>query len=144
MASRQELRAAERLNVAAIHLLRGLRSVDRESGLTSARLSALSVLVFGGPLPLGRLARVEEVASPTMTRIVDGLVAKGLARRLQHVENGRITMVEATTEGRRVMQRAARRRHEAIARALHALPGSSRLAVLSAAEALAELPSRLP
>ena len=44
------------LHSAAIHLLRGLRAADRASGLTPARLSALSVLVFGGPCTLGELA----------------------------------------------------------------------------------------
>ena len=65
--------AARELNSAAIHLLRGLKAVDRRSGLTPARLSALSVLVFVGAMPVGRLAEIEDVASPTMTRIVDGL-----------------------------------------------------------------------
>ena len=53
---------ASDLNSAAIHLLRGLRATDRAAGLTPARLSALSVIVFGGPCPLGRLARAEDVA----------------------------------------------------------------------------------
>ena len=66
----------------------GLRVVDREAGLTPARLSALSVLVFGGPCTLGRLARTEDVAGPTMTRIVDGLEL-GLARREPHPDNAR-------------------------------------------------------
>ena len=44
---------ASELNSAAVHLLRALRATDRAAGLTPARLSALSVLVFGGPCPLG-------------------------------------------------------------------------------------------
>ena len=55
--------------------------MDRLAGLTPARLSALSVIVFGGPQSLGALAAAEGVAGPTMTRIVDGLVAAGLAER---------------------------------------------------------------
>ena len=54
--------AARDLNSAAIHLLRGMRAADRASGLTPARLSALSVLVFGGPCTLGELARTEDVS----------------------------------------------------------------------------------
>jgi hypothetical protein len=81
--------AAAALNSGAIQLLRGMRAVDRESGLTPARLSALSVLVFGGPRGLGALARAEGVAGPTMTRIVDGLVAAGLAERRPHPADGR-------------------------------------------------------
>src|SRR5260221_13383489 len=76
--------AASALNFGAIHLLRSLGAVDRQAGLTPARLSALSVLVFGGPCMLGALAAAEGVAGPTMTRIVDGLIAEGLAERRAH------------------------------------------------------------
>ena len=43
---------ADRLHSAAIHLLRRLRREDATSGLSAPRLSALSVIVFGGPLTL--------------------------------------------------------------------------------------------
>jgi DNA-binding MarR family transcriptional regulator len=96
--------------------------VDAASGLTAARLSALSVLVFGGPRSLGGLAHAESVAGPTMTRIVDGLVERGLARRDPHPSGARSVLVTATAEGERLMRAAARRRVEAIATALEALP----------------------
>jgi DNA-binding MarR family transcriptional regulator len=108
---------ARDLNSGAIHLLRGMRTVDRESGLTPARLSALSVLVFGGPATLGRLAQAEEVAGPTMTRIVDGLVDLGLARRAPHPDNARMSIVSATPEGETLMQAGAQRRFDEIIRA---------------------------
>ena len=91
---------ASELNSAAVHLLRALRSTDRAAGLTPARLSALSVLVFGGPCPLGRLARTEDVAGPTMTRIVDGLCDLGLAERRPHPDGGRLVLVAADRGGR--------------------------------------------
>ena len=128
--------AAAALNSGAIHLLRGLRGVDRLSGLTPARLSALSVLVFAGPSNLGGLARAEGVASPTMTRIVDGLVAAGLAERLPHPEDGRAVHVAATQEGIALMRDAARRRIDAIAAALEQLPESDRERLVSAAPLL--------
>ncbi len=43
---------ADRLHSAAIHLLRRVRKQDAASGEGPARLSALSVLVFGGPMTL--------------------------------------------------------------------------------------------
>jgi hypothetical protein len=61
---------ADRLHSAAIHLLRRLRREDATSGLSAPRLSALSVIVFGGPLTLGELANAEQVRPPTMTRLV--------------------------------------------------------------------------
>jgi hypothetical protein len=70
-------RTADRLHSAAIHLLRRLRREDAKSGLSAPRLSALSVLVFGGPLTLGELANAEQVRPPTMTRLVTALEADG-------------------------------------------------------------------
>jgi DNA-binding MarR family transcriptional regulator len=116
---------ATELNSGAIHLLRAVRRVDRDSGLPPSQLSALSVLVFGGPLTLGALAAAEEVAGPTMTRIVDGLVARGLAER-QRPADRRTVLVAATSAGRRVMRDGRRRRVEALEAALAALPAADR------------------
>ena len=49
---------ADQLHSAAIHLLRKLRREDAASGLNAPRLSALSVVVFGGPLTLGDARRL--------------------------------------------------------------------------------------
>jgi DNA-binding MarR family transcriptional regulator len=131
--------AARDLNSGAIHLLRGMRNVDRESGLTPARLSALSVLVFGGPGTLGRLARAEEVAGPTMTRIVDGLCALGLAERTTHPDNGRAVIVSATPAGHQLMEAAAQRRFDAIIEAMAELSEQDREALMAAALPLRRL-----
>ena len=130
---------ASDLNSAAIHLLRGMRSVDRRSGLTAARLSALSVLVFGGPSTLGALARAEDVTDPTMTRIVDGLVSLGLASRSRHPDSGRQILVSATDEGQRLMAAARQRRIDAITDALRSLAPAERDAIVAAAPALKAL-----
>jgi len=53
--AKEGFETADRLHSAAIHLLRRLRVRDRESGVGPAQLSALSVLVFGGPRSLGEL-----------------------------------------------------------------------------------------
>ncbi len=72
---------ADRLHSAAIHLLRQVRKQDVATREAPARLSALSVLVFGGPVTLGQLAAAEQVKPPTMTRIVTGLERSRLAER---------------------------------------------------------------
>jgi DNA-binding MarR family transcriptional regulator len=131
--------AAGELNSGAIHLLRGLRAVDRRAGLTPARLSALSVLVFGGPRSLGRLARDEDVAGPTMTRIVDGLAALGLAVREPHPDSARSVRIRATDQGDRLMRRAAGARIDAIVGALERLPTEDQTALVQAAPALIRL-----
>ena len=55
---------ADRLHSVAIHLLRRLRREDTASGLSTAQLSALSVLVFVGPQTLSALAATEQVRPP--------------------------------------------------------------------------------
>lgn len=130
---------AKALNSGAIHLLRGMRTIDRRSGLTPARLSALSVLVFGGPCSLGTLATKEGVASPTMTRIVDGLVTLGLAQRETHPENGRMAIISPTPEGTTLMLAAADRRIEAIVHGMQTLPPDDQEALIAAAPILRRL-----
>jgi len=117
----ETLNLADRLHSAAIHLLRRVRKRDSESGEGPARLSALSVLVFGGPMMLGQLARAEEVKPPTMTRIVTGLEKSGLAERAADAEDARRIRIRATAKGRRVLQQARMRRIQDLAAALEHL-----------------------
>jgi DNA-binding MarR family transcriptional regulator len=101
---------ADRLHSAAIHLLRRAAEEDRAAGLSRARLSALSVVVFRGPLTLGELATAEGVRSATMTGIVNGLERDGLVRRRPHGRDKRSVNIETTRAGRRLLDRARARR----------------------------------
>src|SRR5271170_2056713 len=102
-------KVADQLHSAAIHLLRRLRRQDAASGEGPARLSALSVLVFGGPMTLGELAAAEQVRPPTMTRIVTGLEQGGLARRMADPTDARRVRISATPKGVRLLQRGRKR-----------------------------------
>jgi DNA-binding MarR family transcriptional regulator len=117
----EPLAIADRLHSAAIHLLRRLRVRDRESGIGPAQLSALSVLVFGGPRSLGELAGEEQVRPPTMSRIVAGLERARLVRR-RATEDGRRVRLEATSRGTKILQERRMRRVESLAHALSLLP----------------------
>jgi DNA-binding MarR family transcriptional regulator len=128
---------ADLLHSAAIHVLRRAREHDDESGLSAARLSALSVVVFRGPLTLGELADAEGVRSATMTGIVNGLVADGLVRRRPHAEDRRAVLVESTAAGRRLLQRARERRIGLVASRIGDLSRDD-LAVLRRAAGLLE------
>ena len=117
LAGGETFETADRLHSAAIHLLRRLRVRDRESGVGPAQLSALSVLVFGGPRSLGELADAEQVRPPTMSRIVAGLESAGLVRR-HATEDGRRVRLEASTKGTKILQEGRKRRVESLAKAL--------------------------
>jgi DNA-binding MarR family transcriptional regulator len=109
---------ADHLHSAAIHLLRQLRKEDDASGLSAPRLSALSVVVFGGPLTLGELARAEQVKPPTMTRIVTGLEREGLVKRKGDPHDRRLTQIEATSKGHKVLTAGRARRVKKLATAV--------------------------
>src|SRR5258707_1591024 len=79
---------ADRLHSAAIHLLRRLRVEDKAMGLSGPRTSALSVIVFRGPVTMSALAEAEQVRRPTMTRLVDGLERRGLVRPVGQPSDG--------------------------------------------------------
>src|SRR6266852_432867 len=118
--AKEGFETADRLHSAAIHLLRRLRVRDRESGVGPAQLSALSVLVFGGPRSLGELADAEQVRPPTMSRIVAGLERAGLVKR-RKTEDGRRVRLEASARGTKILQEGRLRRVESLAKALYAL-----------------------
>lgn len=113
--------AADKLHSASIHVLRRVAREDPASGLSAARLSALSVLVFGGPRTLGELAAAEQVRPPTMTSIVRGLEEAGLVRRDADPDDGRVARVRATAKGERILQRARERRIASLADRLGSL-----------------------
>ncbi len=118
--AKEGFETAGRLHSAAIHLLRRLRVRDRESGVGPAQLSALSVLVFGGPRSLGELADAEQVRPPTMSRIVAGLERAGLVNR-RKTEDGRRVRLDASAKGAKILQEGRKRRVESLAKAVYAL-----------------------
>ena len=128
------IEAADRFHSAAIHALRHVRREDPATGVPPAQLSALSVLVFGGPRTLGELAAAEQVRPPTMTRIVQALEAAGLVRRARDPHDARVHRLHATAKGRRVMQRGRERRVANLATLLDRLSPGQIARVHEAAE----------
>jgi DNA-binding MarR family transcriptional regulator len=135
----EPLAVADHLHSAAIHLLRTLRRTDARLGIGPAQLSALSVLVFGGPRSIGGLARDEQVRVPTMSRLVAALERDGLAARASDPRDGRASIVRATFRGRRVLLRGRALRTAELARRLSALPDADRTALDRAAELIGRL-----
>jgi DNA-binding MarR family transcriptional regulator len=112
---------ADRLHSAAIHLLRRLRREDDASGLPAPQLSALSVIVFGGPLTLGELARAEQVRPPTISKLIVELEAEKLVEREIDPADRRIVRVRATAKGAKVLHDGRQRRVAALVASLDSL-----------------------
>ena len=112
---------ALRLHAAASQLVRKSQASDRTSGLSTARLSALSTLVTTSPMTLRTLAQLEHVRPPTMTRIFQGLEREGLVRRMDDTTDRRRVFVIATPKGREVLEREQKRRVEPLALTIRCL-----------------------
>jgi DNA-binding MarR family transcriptional regulator len=97
---------ARRLSSLGLHLVREAAAGEERDGLTTARLSALGLLVLGGPRRLGELAAAERVRPPTMTRLVRALEAEGLVTRERGGVDGRSVVVSATEAGGGAFQAA--------------------------------------
>ena len=130
---------ANRLHSAAIHLLRRARRVDTESQLPAPQLSALSVIVYGGPITLGALAAAEQVRPPTMTRLVVALEAQELVTRETDGADRRIVRMSATARGRRLLEQGRDRRIGAIADDLSRLGVADLRAVERALDAIEQV-----
>src|SRR4030095_7993411 len=128
---------ADAIHSAAIHLLRKIRKDDERPGITASTLSAVSVLVCGGPMRVTDLARAEHVRPPTMTRIVAALEADQLAKRTADAADGRSVRIDATRRGERLRQEGRKRRVERLGDALKEL-SDEELTVLSRAAAIIE------
>lgn len=134
---------ADQLHSAALHLLRAVRVKDRAAGIGPAQLSALSVLVFGGSMSLGKLAAAEQVKPPTMVRIVQSLAKQGLVRAREDESDRRKLTVVASARGRSLMLRARQRRVEALARALSEIGEVDRREISTALGVLKDVQERL-
>jgi DNA-binding MarR family transcriptional regulator len=127
---------ATRLHATAIRLLRTLRREDDGTGLSAPRLSALSVIVFAGPISLAELAAAEQVRPPTMSRLVDALVETGLVKREPAPGDRRTLRLTATAKGRRLLEQGRERRVKALMSRLTTLPEAERRSLRRAARAL--------
>jgi DNA-binding MarR family transcriptional regulator len=130
---------ADRLHSAAIRLLRRLRAEDRASDLSGPRLSALSVVVFGGPVSLTALAEAEQVRLPTISRLAAELERAGLVERVPDPGDRRVQRLRATARGKKLLQEGRARRVARLARELAGLKARDLDALARAAATLERL-----
>jgi DNA-binding MarR family transcriptional regulator len=135
----QPFEIADKLHSAAIHLLRRLRAEDDAMNLSPTRLSALSVVVFAGPVTLSDLAAAEQVRLPTISRLIKDLEAEGLVRRLKAGDDARVQRVAATAKGKKLLHEGRRRRVSRLAADLAALSTAERERLGEAAELMERL-----
>jgi len=101
---------ANLLHSAALRLLRRAATADAGMRLDGPRASLLSILVFAGPQPMRRLADWEQVSPPAITKLVTALEEQGLVVRRPSPADRRVVLVEATDQGREVLEAGRRDR----------------------------------
>jgi DNA-binding MarR family transcriptional regulator len=114
--------------------LRRLRTEDDALGISPPRLSALSVVVFAGPIGVSALAAAEGVTAPTMSRLLDGLERDGLIARGSDPSDARGVLIRATPKGTRMLRQGRRRRIATLAEGLAGLSREELSAVTRGAE----------
>jgi DNA-binding MarR family transcriptional regulator len=127
---------ANALHSAAVRLLRLVRTVDTQMDLDGPRASVLSVLVFGGPMPIGRLAALEQVSPPAITKTVTALETDGLAERVRSPDDRRVVMVRVTPAGRALFEKGRAARVRFVAERLSGLSESDRRTLERAARVI--------
>ncbi len=123
---------AERLNTAALQILRSILRTDPARDFGHARLSALSTLATKRMLTLGALASLERVTPQTTSKVVQALVRDGLAARTRSSHDRRSFWLRITPKGRRTLARANRYRAIVLARHLNGLTPQQHLTIVRA------------
>jgi DNA-binding MarR family transcriptional regulator len=127
---------AARLASLSTVLQRHLSRADAGEGLTRARLSALALLVLGGPRTLGDLATAEHVRPPTMTRLIHAMEADGLVTRKPNPEDARSVVIEATPRGVQQLELGRARQIAPLAETISGLDRAERLQLEDVADLL--------
>ena len=134
-----DIDTADALHSAAIHLLRRLRTQDDALGLSAPRLSALSVVVFGGPITVTRLAAAEQVSAATISRMAKEMEWQGLLTRERDSSDKRIQRIRATEKGTALLHEGRRKRVAVLSDMLATLPAGERRLLAKAAQLLERL-----
>jgi len=137
--SNDELAARLRLGITRLARILRQQSAD---GLSPSQLAALATIERSGPMPIGTLADVEQVAAPTATKVVEKLVAAGLVERVSDGEDRRVKRVAVTAEGHRFLARLRARKTAWLTTRLAELPAEDVAALAGAVDVLERLTTR--
>jgi DNA-binding MarR family transcriptional regulator len=111
---------ASSLRLSVTRLARTLR---RESAIdvSPTLMAALTTVETHGPMTPGDLAAHEQIRKPTVTRLLGSLVDRGLVERTPDPLDGRVSWIQVTPDGRKLLSRVRRRHAEYLTRRLKQL-----------------------
>jgi len=134
---------AGRLRLSATRLARRLRQ-EADTGLSPSQLSALTTIVKHGALTLRALADREQVAPPTITRVVTRLEEQGLVVRESVPGDRRVVKVRATDDGVTLLDASRTRKTEWLAARLELLDAGERARLEAALDVLDAIATEEP
>jgi len=138
MMTRERSEVADRLGMAITRLARLLRQQAGDD-LTPTMRAAVGTIAREGPLTLGELAASEQVAPPTITKVVAKLEDRGLVEREADPTDRRVARVVLSDRGERWLEADRRRRHAWLADRIDKLDASDRERLVRAVDAIESL-----
>src|SRR6185437_8151299 len=114
----QEL--AGRLRLAITRTARRLRQ-EADAGLSPSLTAALATIDRHGPLTPSRLAEMERIQRPTVTRLLSTLENDGLIERLTDPDDRRVSHVSITKDGRALVKKLRSRKNAYLSKRLRHL-----------------------
>jgi DNA-binding MarR family transcriptional regulator len=111
---------ASQFRLSVFRLARKLRR-EGDADVSSTLLAALATVERLGPMTAGSLAAHEQIRKPTCTRVIASLLERGLIERTVDPLDGRVTWVQATPAGRKVLQRVRTRHNVYLAKRMKRL-----------------------
>jgi DNA-binding MarR family transcriptional regulator len=135
---------AHRLRLATARLARLMRQ-QVGTGLSPSQYSVLVSIEHNGSLTLGELAAIEQVAPPTITKIVSKLEEDGLVSRTVDTRDRRVARVAVSDAGQSRLDAARSRRDAWLSQRLDEFGADDidrLVAALDVLEALASGPDR--
>lgn len=134
---------ATELRLAVTRMARRLRQ-EASEGLGPSQVATLSSVERHGPLTPSRLAELERVQRPTVTRLVARLEDAGLIERAIDPSDGRSCRVSVTAAGSELLAAMRERKDAYIARGLDALDAGDRATLERASLILVGMLEREP
>lgn len=135
--------SAARLRIAVARLSRRLRPTKAAGTLTASEVDVLVAAERQGPVRLSDLAGFTGLNPTMLSRLVPHLESAGLLRRLSDAADRRVSRVEATAKGHRLLERIRSERNDALSRRLAELGADEREAVTRALPVLEHLAEML-
>jgi DNA-binding MarR family transcriptional regulator len=125
---------AKRLIEVLPPLMRKIRGQVREvtgNGLTVPQFRILAQ-IQDGPCHIGEIAEHNDVSQPAMSKMIEGLVSRGLVFRASTRRDGRLKILKLTVKGQKVYRDVRRMTHRKLSDQLAGLSTSESEKLLNA------------